>query len=59
MSGPCGRTSVPIIREVEGISTVNMVKTIKKIYFKYSFEYNVKNLIDSGDVYILDLEMLK
>ena len=32
MSGPCGRTSVPIIREVEEISTVNMVKTIKKIY---------------------------
>lgn len=40
--------------------SINEIKQyIKSKYFKYSFEYNVKNLIDSGDVYILDLEMLK
>lgn len=40
--------------------SINEVKQyIRENYFEYSFEHNVKNLIDSGEVYILDLEMLK
>lgn len=40
--------------------SINEIKQyVKNTYFKYSFEHNVKNLIDSGEVYILDLEMLK
>lgn len=46
-----------MILEKKSISEIKRYIKIK--YFKYSFEYNVKNLIDDGEVYILDLEMLK
>lgn len=46
-----------MLSEKKSISEIKQY--IKDTYFKYSFDYNMKNLIDSGEVYILDMEMLK
>lgn len=38
---------------------INEIKQyIRKKYFKYSFEYNMRELIQSGDVYIKDMEIV-